>query len=437
MPMKTHLLKLLLALPLFFFLAQAGFNPKCDIKDQSSTLKVYHIYSPCSPFRPQKPVSWGESVLQMFAKDQARLQYLSSLVGAKKSSEPIAWGRNIIQSPTYILRVNIGTPAQTMLMALDTSNDAAWVPCSGCIGCSSTVFDSAKSTTFKPLGCQTAECKQVPNPTCGGSTCTFNLTYGGSTIAANLSQDNITLATDPIPNFTLGCIQAATGTSVPPQGLLGLSRGPLSLLSQTQNLYKSIFSYCLPSFKSLNFSGSLRLGPVGQPIRIKYTPLLKNPRRPSLYYVNMVGIRVARKVLDIPASVFAFNPTTGAGTIIDSGTVYTRLVQPAYIAVRDEFRRRIRNATVTTLGGFDTCYSGPIVAPTITFMFAGDVNMTLPIDNILLRSSAGSISCLAMAAAPDNVNSVLNVIANMQQQNHRIVYDVANSRLGIARELCS
>ena len=28
------------------------------------------------------------------------------------------------------------------------------------------------------------------------------------------------------------------------------------------------------------------------------------------------------------------------------------------------------------------------------------------------------ITCLAMAAAPDNVNSVLNVIAYMQQQNH-------------------
>jgi hypothetical protein len=42
-----------------------------------------------------------------------------------------------------------------------------------------------------------------------------------------------------------------------------------------------------------------------------------------------------------------------------------------------------------------------------------------------------------MAAAPDNVNSVLNVIASMQQQNHRILFDVPNSRLGVAREQCS
>lgn len=154
--MKLHFLSLLL---LFFSLAQ-GLNPKCSTQDQGSNLQVFHVYSPCSPFRPSKPLSWEESVLQMQAKDQARLQYLSSLV-AGKSVVPIASGRQIIQSPTYIVRAKIGTPAQTLLLAMDTSNDAAWVPCSGCVGCSSTVFDSAQSTTFKSLGCQAPECNQV------------------------------------------------------------------------------------------------------------------------------------------------------------------------------------------------------------------------------------------------------------------------------------
>ncbi|KAH7548583.1 hypothetical protein ACOSQ2_032209 [Xanthoceras sorbifolium] len=436
--MKTHLILLTLICFLFSVVSivQGLSNPKCSAQDQGSTLQVFHVFSPCSPFRPSKPLSWEESVLQMLAKDQARLQYLSSLV-ARKSVVPIASGRQIIQSPTYIVRANIGTPPQTMLMAMDTSNDAAWLPCTGCVGCSSTVFAPAKSTTFKPLPCQAAQCNQVPNPTCGGGACAFNLTYGGSTIAANLSQDTVTLATDRIPAYTFGCIQKTTGSSVPPQGLMGLGRGPLSLLAQTQSLYSSTFSYCLPSFKSLNFSGSLRLGPVGQPKRIKYTPLLKNPRRSSLYYVNLVAIRVGRRVVDIPPSAFAFNPATGAGTIFDSGTVFTRLVTPAYTAVRNEFRRRVgRNLTVTSLGGFDTCYTVPIVSPTITFMFSG-MNVTLPQDNFLIHSTAGSTTCLAMAAAPDNVNSVLNVIANMQQQNHRLLFDVPNSRLGVARELCT
>ncbi|KAE8709770.1 armadillo/beta-catenin repeat family protein [Hibiscus syriacus] len=432
--MKSHIFSLVFFL---FTLVAHGLNPKCESQDRGSNLQVFHIYSPCSPFRPSKPLSWEEDVLQTQAKDQVRLRYLSSLV-AKKSVVPIASGRQILQSPTYIVRASIGTPPQTLLMAMDTNNDAAWIPCTGCTGCSSTVFDNVKSTTFHTLGCQAPQCKQVPNPSCDttGNTCIFNMTYGGSTIAANLSQDTIALATDSVPSYTFGCLQQTTGNSVPPQGLLGLGRGPLSLLSQTQDLYQSTFSYCLPNFRSLNFSGSLRLGPVGQPLKIKTTPLLKNPRRPSLYFVNLIGIRVGNRVVDIPPSAIAFNTTTGAGTIIDSGTVFTRLVAPAYVAVRDEFRRRVKVANVTSLGGFDTCYNVPIVAPTVTLMFAG-MNVTLPEDNLLIHSTAGSITCLAMASAPDNVNSVLNVIANMQQQNHRILFDVPNSRLGVARELCS
>lgn len=242
---------------------------------------------------------------------------------------------------------------------------------------------------------------------------------------------------DSVPGYTFGCVGKTTGSSFPAQGLLGLGRGPLSLLSQSNNLYKSTFSYCLPSYKSINFGGSLRLGPNSQPKRIKTTLLLKNPRRSSLYYVSLLAIRVGRRVVDIPPSAFALDPTTGAGTVFDSGTVFTILVKPAYVAVRDEVRRRMRNAMVSTLGGFDTCYSVPISVPTITFMFSG-MNVTLPQDNFVIRSSSGTTSCLAVAAAPESgVNSVLNVIASFQQQNHRILIDAPNAKLGVAREACS
>lgn len=117
--------------------------------------------------------------------------------------------------------------------------------------------------------------------------------------------------------------------------------------------------------------------------------------------------------------------------------MFTILVKPAYVAVRDEVRRRMRNVTVSTLGGFDTCYSVPISVPTITLMFSG-MNVTLPQDNFVIRSSSGTTSCLAVAAAPESgVNSVLNVIASFQQQNHRILIDAPNAKLGVAREACS
>ncbi|XP_020107837.1 aspartyl protease AED3-like [Ananas comosus] len=286
--------------------------------------------------------------------------------------------------------------------------------------------------------CGSPACSQVPAPSCSpANSCSFNMSYGGSSLLAGLVQDSLSLAADVVPSYTFGCLQRVTGSSAPPQGLLGLGRGPLSFLSQTQNLYGGTFSYCLPSFKSLNFSGTLRLGPKGQPQRIKTTPLLANPHRPSLYYVNMTGVRVGRRVLPIPPSALAFDPATGAGTVVDAGTMFTRLAPPAYAALRDEFRRRVRAPLAPPLGGFDTCYNVSIApAPAVTFLFDGAA-VTLPEDNVLIHSTAGTITCLAMAAAPDGLNAVLNVIANMQQQNHRVLFDVPNARVGFAREMCT
>ncbi|CAM8949015.1 unnamed protein product [Rhodiola kirilowii] len=424
-----------LPLPLLI-LSLISFSLLASSRATSSTLQLQVLHIPKSSTH-ESVLTWEDRMLQTLSADHDRLQFLSNLA-AKKSSVPIASGRQVTQNPTYVVKVNVGTPAQSLLVAIDTSNDAAWLPCNGCVGCSSSPqFDSTKSTTYNTLGCQDTRCNQVRNFNCEAGTCGFNFTYGSSSIASNLSSDTITLANDPIPEYAFGCIRSNVGNSLPSQGLLGLGRGPLSLLTQTQSLYQSTFSYCLPNFKSPNFTGSLRLGPTSQPRLVKFTPLLTNPRRSSLYYVNLVGIKVGRKTVDIPTEALAFSASTGSGTIIDSGTVFTRLVEPAYNAVRDEFRKRVGSAlNVTSLGGFDTCYTDPIVAPAITLMFAG-MNLTLPVENVVIHSTVGSTTCLAMAAAPANVNSVLNVIANMQQQNHRIMFDVPNSRLGVARERCT
>ncbi|GFP93424.1 protein aspartic protease in guard cell 1 [Phtheirospermum japonicum] len=429
-----------LAAILFFSLAH-GLNTTtpCGVPDpQGSTLRLIHVNSPCSPFRPKTRLSWQDTVLQMQSNDKARLQYLSSLV-TSRSIVPIAPYRSKTQSPTYIVRAKIGTPAQTLFVAVDTSNDAAWFSCAGCAGCPDVNFNFAKSSTFKHLSCGASQCKQVPKPSCRDQTCGFNWTYGSSTLSADLAQDYITLATDTIPKYTFGCVRQTTGNSFPAQGLLGLGRGPLSLFSQTGSLYQSTFSYCLPSYNSSKSAGSLRLGPNSQPKNIKTTTtLLKNPRRSSLYYVNLMAIRVGRRVVNIPPAAFAFDPNTGAGTVFDSGTVFTSLVKSAYMAVRDEVRLQMPKATVSSLGAFDTCYKKVnINVRFITFMFK-DMNLTLPQDNFIIHSSDGTTACLAMVAAPDrNINSVLNVIASFQQQNHRVLIDVPNSKLGVRHEQCS
>lgn len=413
----------------------------CSSQPEGPDISVIPIYSKCSPFLPPKPESWVNTVMNMASKDPERLKYLSSLGAQKTTSVPIAPGQQVLNIGNYVVRVNLGSPGQLMFMVLDTSNDAAWIPCSGCTGCSSTTFTPNTSSTYGSLDCSMAQCTQVRGfacPATGSSACLFNQSYGGdSSLSATLVQDSLTLAKDVIPNFAFGCINSVSGGSIPPQGLLGLGRGPLSLLSQSGSLYSGVFSYCLPSFKSYFFSGSLKLGPAGQPKSIRTTPLLRNPHRPSLYYVNLTGVSVGRVQVPIAPELLTFDPNSGAGTIIDSGTVITRFVQPIYTAIRDEFRKQV-NGPFSSLGAFDTCFASAkeAVAPAIKFHFT-DLDLVLPMENSLIHSSSGSLTCLSMAAAPNNVNSVLNVIANLQQQNLRILFDVTNSRLGIARELCN
>ncbi|GJN10800.1 hypothetical protein PR202_ga28926 [Eleusine coracana subsp. coracana] len=412
--------------------------------DTGATLQVSHAFGPCSPLGPSAGApSWAGFLADQSARDASRLLYLDSLAVRGRAYAPIASGRQLLQTPTYVVRARLGTPPQPLLLAVDTSNDAAWIPCSGCTGCptSASPFNPSASSSFRPVPCGSPLCTQAPNPTpCSANSkgpCGFSLTYADSSLQAALSQDALAVATDVVKGYTFGCLQRATGTAAPPQGLLGLGRGPLSFLAQTKDTYQSTFSYCLPSFKSLNFSGTLRLGRTGQPQRIKTTPLLANPHRSSLYYVNMTGVRVGKTVVPIPPSALAFDPATGAGTVLDSGTMFTRLVAPAYAAVRDEVRRRVRGAhAVSSLGGFDTCFNVTVRWPVVTLLFDG-AQVTLPEENVVIRSTYGSTSCLAMAAAPDGVNTVLNVIASMQQQNHRVLFDVPNGRVGFARERCT
>ncbi|KAE9603840.1 hypothetical protein Lal_00002443 [Lupinus albus] len=437
--MDVKFITALIIFYLIYLTTTTSIDP-CASQTDDSDLNMIPIYGKCSPFSPPNTGSWANTLINMASKDPARLKYLSTLVGQKTAtSAPIASGQ-AFNIGNYIVRVKIGTPGQLLFMVLDTSTDEAFVPCSGCQGCTATTFLPNVSSSYSSLDCSIPQCGQVHGLPClaeGTGPCSFNQSYAGSSFSATLAQDSLRLATYVIPNYSFGCVNVISGNSVPPQGLLGLGRGPLSLLSQSGTLYSGVFSYCLPSFKSYYFSGSLKLGPVGQPKNIRTTPLLRNPHRPSLYYVNLTGISVGHVLVPIPSEYLAFDSTTGSGTVIDSGTVITRFVEPIYNAVREEFRKQV-SGPFSSLGAFDTCFvkSFETVAPPVTLHFQG-LNLTLPLENSLIHSSSGSLACLAMAAAPNNVNSVLNVIANLQQQNLRILFDTVNNKVGIARELCN
>ncbi|CAE5957021.1 unnamed protein product [Arabidopsis arenosa] len=385
--------------------------------DGSDDLSIIPINAKCSPFaRTHVSASVIDTVLHMASSDSHRLTYLSSLVAGKPkpTSVPVASG-NQLHIGNYVVRARLGTPPQLMFMVLDTSNDAV-----GSLAPAAPAVPTPQPPSIRTPPPLTQPSLAPPH-----------------NAPKHVASHTLTLSPDVIPNFSFGCINSASGNSLPPQGLMGLGRGPMSLVSQTTSLYSGVFSYCLPSFRSFYFSGSLKLGLLGQPKSIRYTPLLRNPRRPSLYYVNLTGVSVGSVQVPVDPVYLTFDSNSGAGTIIDSGTVITRFAQPVYEAIRDEFRKQV-NGSFSTLGAFDTCFSADNenVAPKITLHMTS-LDLKLPMENTLIHSSAGTLTCLSMAGIRQNANAVLNVIANLQQQNLRILFDVPNSRLGIAPEPCN
>lgn len=406
----------------------AAVAPTCFLPAKTTgDIPLHHINSHCFPL--SSPITPFDSILKLSdTLDPLRLSFLSSV--------PIASGLHTLNSAVYLLRANLGSPPQPLLLALDPAADSSFISLSN--------FSS--SSSFQPLPCSSPICPPFKPLPCSSpsSLCSYNQSYGGdSSFSAVLSQDSLLLSADTIPSFAFGAVTTAeAGPSFPKQGLLGLGRGPASLVSQTNSLYHSTFSYCLPGYNSYYFSGSLRLGLNHQPPRIRTTPLLLNPHRPSLYYVNLTGVSVGRVRVVVPPESFGFDKLTGAGTVVDAGTVITRFVAPAYAAVRDEFRRQVSApAGYESLGAFDTCYStagdGVTAAPPAVTLHLDSLDLVLPAENAMIHSSARPLACLALAAAPANVNAVVNVIASYQQQNHRVMIDIPGARVGFAREICS
>ena len=236
-----------------------------------------------------------------------------------------------------------------------------------------------------------------------------------------------------VDNFIFGCGQDNEGLFKGIAGLLGLGRGQVSLVQQAAQKYSQFFSYCLPSTTSS--TGYLTLG-QGNEISssLKFTPMLTLSQR-SFYGLNLIGISVGGQKLSIPTSVFSI-----AGTIIDSGTVITRLPPTAYNALRTTFRQMMRNYPMinSSISLFDTCYdlskSQSVSIPSISFFFGGDVSVDLDKVGILVMLSRTE-ACLAFAG---NSNpSDIAIFGNEQQKGLEVVYDLVGGRIGFRPGGCS
>ncbi|MCO5608177.1 hypothetical protein L7F22_062383, partial [Adiantum nelumboides] len=232
---------------------------------------------------------------------------------------------------------------------------------------------------------------------------------------------------------------------------MGLDRGPFSLLTQ---LDVDVFAHCLPNrIHSTKVSGYLTLGPspLTSNVTLNYTPMIQNTASPFLsqfYYLNMTGVSVNGRLLDIPSSAFDITPDGDAGgTIIDSGTTLTSFVEEAFSVIADAFHLAVDSSLskAETDNSDLLCYGVPLrqreapTAPNVTLHFANDLDLNLNTDHLFRlygRDTTNNYYCMAFNNAGPISSSGRNFIGNFQQQNFLVEYDIANSRIGFAPHIC-
>ncbi|KAI5076432.1 hypothetical protein GOP47_0008497 [Adiantum capillus-veneris] len=405
---------------------------------------------------------------------------------AKAQDAPTILELNLLNDTfgLYYTSLSMGTPPTLISVSIDTGSDLNWIKCSPCFDCGDTMSNSRlfmpfKSSTFGVVECTTnhscpagyvestgskISCAQSAVP----HICIHKYGYeDGSMTTGYLFRDMLTMETlsaavaassagndsqveDQLV-FGCGIINTGLEANNNASGILGLSRGPLSIVSQ---LSLKIFSYCMPNrAHTTNVTGYLVLGDShpqlpGKPLH--YTPMLHDNMAGSptsiFYYLEVTGISINSMLLDIPTSAFALSSDgQSGGTLLDSGTSFTTLVDEAYTVMEKAFVAAMDPMLVmVSIGNEITCYAVPpsqkglLVAPRITFHLANMLDLHQSTDQTLhidqdASDATHDVYCLAYRnAGPFGTGQALNIFGNHQQQGLHIEVDIAGSRLGFA-----
>ncbi|CAB4265915.1 unnamed protein product [Prunus armeniaca] len=425
-----------------------------------SVLKVVHKHGPCSKFHKSSKTSTTTSDekyhAQILKQDHARVNSIHSRLNHNNNNnrmkDPLtqsaattlpAKSGIVIGSPNYIVTVGLGTPAKQLSLIFDTGSDLTWTQCQPCAGYCykqrEPIFDPSLSASYKNISCTTASCTQLSSSgiehDCSSSTsaCLYAAGYGDNSFTVGVfGSEKLTLTpTDVFEYFLFGCGLDNEGLFNGSAGLLGLGRSSISLVEQTANKYNRLFSYCLPSTSSS--TGHLTFGHGGSANGVQFTKLITSSQSESFYGLGLAGIKVGGRQLSIAPSVFS-----SSGTIIDSGTVITRLPATAYASLRGAFREAMKNYTLTkSFSLLDTCYDisglNTFSYPEIAFVFGDGLTVDLDATGILFLISPSQV-CLAFAGNMDD--SDFGIIGNVQQKRLEVVYDVVGGKVGFGPAGC-
>ncbi|XP_060182609.1 aspartic proteinase CDR1-like [Lycium barbarum] len=444
----STLLPTLVLLFIFFHLSFVSCRKILSNREGNDfTLDLIHRDSPHSPF--YIPSNTQSNCLRnAFHRSFSRASYFKKKSFATK---------NTIQSDIspitgeYLMKISIGTPPVEILAIAEMGSDLTWTQCEPCINCfqqSTPLFDSTKSSTYKPVGCDAEECLLIS--TCVvGNICEYQMFYGDqSHTIGDLAFEKFTFPSTSgnnvdIPNVVFGCGHDNGGTfNNYTSGIIGLGGGAVSIINQLDNEINGKFSYCLIPIalessisnvtSHINFgSNAIVFGP-----NVVSTPLIKKDSY-TFYYLNLEAFSVGNMMVEFKSSKTgsSYASADGQGNIIiDSGTTLTLLPNDFYTNLVSTLVNMI-NATKKDdpSGTFGLCYEsegGTIDAPKIVAHFT-DADLELSPSSMFAQVEGGLV-CLTIVPAED-----IAIFGNLAQANFLIGYDLVANKVSFLPTDCT
>ncbi|XP_022751553.1 aspartic proteinase nepenthesin-1-like [Durio zibethinus] len=366
----------------------------------------------------------------------------------------------------YITSVKVGTPSQKFRLIVDTGSDLTWINCRYRCARSDNcpkkgrikgrrVFHAHLSSSFRPVPCFSQMCMvelmnlfsltTCPTPL---TPCAYDYRYiDGSAAMGVFANETVTVSLTNgrkrrLHNVLIGCsdsFQSPTLQNV--DGVIGLANSKYSFATNAAEKLGGKFSYCLVDHLShINGSNYLIFGTNHNQVMVTgnthYTRLELNLVS-SFYAVNVMGISIGGKMLDIPFQVW--DTTKGGGTILDSGTSLTVLTDPAYQPVMEAIKMSVSKYQKVKLDGvpMDYCFNSTgfddTLVPKLIIHFADGARFE-PHRKSYVIAAADGVRCLGFLPARFPGTSV---IGNIMQQNYLWEFDLEGNKLGFAPSACS
>ena len=359
----------------------------------------------------------------------------------------------------YFVSVKLGTPGKEVLLVIDTGSEISWAQCTPCVLCYQQIlpiFNPAKSSSYRSIGCQNPDC--AFNATNGGllicsegdQSCAYEVGYGdGSFTLGTLSKETFTFSSQharsavAVRNLVFGCGRVNEGLFLGNSGLMGLDRGPFSFATQLKGVFGHKFSICFTDRMRVPNATSFFAFGETENKGLRYTPILSNPFGVDFYYLNFIGITVGNTKVAFDASAVNLNTTDGSGgTIIDTGTTVTFLPDVVYTPFLAAFNKASHlKSNFSDFVGLD-CYNfttyPPRNVPIVTFRLQG-VELEFETDNLFIGpfDTQGHLYCFAFANAGPFIGFPAAILGNFQQQDFHIEFDLQNSRVGFKKTNCA